>query len=159
MTFSRLRPSPEEQSGVAMIEFALLLTFLATLIFGLIDFGNTLSDYQDLKQGVREAAREATNHPEQFSSSAAFANFIVSRTGLSSSRLSITWSPSGTLSNGSTFQVCVNYATQSITGMGGPFLPSTLRSHVQMRMEPFPSSTFPAPAATPPVVRSLSPCS
>lgn len=159
MNILRSQRPHRNQAGVAMIELALLVTFIVTLIFGLIDFGNTLSDYQNLKQGVREAAREATNNPSQFTSSAAFATFIVSRTGLSSSRLSIRWSPSGTLSNGATFQVCVSYATQSITGIGGPFLPSTLRSHVQMRMEPFPSATVPAPVVSAPVVASLSPCS
>lgn len=162
-----------DDCGVAMIELALVLTFLAVLVFGIIDFGYTLSDYQNLRQGVREAAREAANNPAQFndvnsptcapftppSTAACFYDFIVARTGLSASQLTISWSPSGTalspIPGGKDFEVCVNYTTTSITGFAAPYLPKTLHSDVLMRMEP-PSSTFPAP--TSPAVSPLAPC-
>jgi len=142
-----------------MIEFALVLTFLAVLVFGIIDFGYTLSDYQNLRQGVREAAREAANNPSQFTdvssstckpfspptTSACFYDFIVARTGLSASQLAISWNQSGTITGHSVFKVCVNYTTTSITGFAAPYLPKTLHSNVQMLVEPLSTPLFPAP--------------
>lgn len=165
----------QSQVGVAMIEFALILTFLAVLVFGIIDFGYTLSDYQNVRQGVREAAREVTNNPTQFtvvagtppssppcstfvplptSTTECFQDFIRSRAGVSANQLTIGWSSStGTIAGGTSFEVCVDYTTKSITGFAAQFLPKTLHSDVTMRMEP-PSSTF--PSLSPPV---LAPCS
>lgn len=166
-----------DEQGVAMIEFALVLTFLAVLVFGIIDFGYTLSDYQNVRQGVREAAREVASNPSQFtvvtspptplsstcsafapaptSTEECFTDFIVARTGVSASQLTVSWSSAAAaprpLSGGTPFEVCVDYATKSITGFASSFLPKTLHADVVMRMEPT-SSPFP----TPPV--SLAPC-
>lgn len=46
--------------GAALVEFALLAPFLLVLLFGIIDFGMMLNDYQSLRQGVRDGARAAT---------------------------------------------------------------------------------------------------
>lgn len=153
------RAIERDQEGVALVELAILITFLTVLVFGFIEFGNTLSDYQNLRQGVREATREAAANPAKFTTSADFGNFIVSTTGLDSSRLTISWTSTGTFNSGDVLRVCVRYSTQSITGYAGLFLPSSLSSNVAMRMEPYPSSTFPKPVAGAPVVTSLAPCS
>lgn len=169
----RTLSGPYAEHGVAMIEFALILTFLAVLVFAIIDFGYMLSDYQNVRQGVREAAREATNNPSQFtvtpptppsppcstfvpaptSTSECFRDFIIARTGVNPSQLNIGWSSSaGTIKGGSPFEVCVDYTPKSITGFAASFLPKTLHSDVKMRMEPQ-SSTF--PSLSPPIP---SPC-
>lgn len=155
-----------------MVELALILTFIFVLVFGMIDFGNTLSDYENLRQGVREAAREATNNPSQFGSATTttclalspipttaaecFYRYIVARTGLPSSRLTVTWSNlPGNISTGTPFEVCVNFATQSITGYAQIVLPTTVHADVEMQMEPQ-TSTFPSPSS--PAVAAFSPC-
>src|SRR5438128_1590091 len=47
------------ESGVALVEMAILIPFLLLLIFGMIDFGIFLYRNIGLTQGVREAARQA----------------------------------------------------------------------------------------------------
>lgn len=139
------RLSRSDETGVAMIELALVLTFLAVLIFGIIDFGYTLSDYQNVRQGVREAVREAASNPSQFTTTSQFNDFIVARSGVSASQLTVSWKPSGSITGGSNFEVCVDYATKSITGFAAAWLPKTLHSDVVMRMEPPQTTGFPAP--------------
>lgn len=45
--------------GAAAVEFALVVPVLLLLVFGIIDYGLFLSDNLAVKQGIREAAREA----------------------------------------------------------------------------------------------------
>jgi len=40
------------------VEFALLLPLLVLLLFGIIEFGIVMNDYQSLRTGVREGARQ-----------------------------------------------------------------------------------------------------
>lgn len=42
-----------------MVEFAIVLPVLALLVFGLIDFGLIFNDLLELRQGVRDGARQA----------------------------------------------------------------------------------------------------
>jgi Flp pilus assembly protein TadG len=137
--------------GAVLVEFALALPFLVLLIAGMVDFGLLFNDTQSLRQGVREAVREATANPSQFESvssvtcqnlspvpttgSGCFQEFIQKRTGLSASRLSVSWSPSGDTTAGATFQVCARYTTASVTGIAAPFLPSVVHADVSARME------------------------
>jgi len=44
-------------AGTAAIEFVLILPVLALLVFGTIDLGRLLADYQTASQGIRDAAR------------------------------------------------------------------------------------------------------
>lgn len=45
--------------GVALVEFAIIMPILFALIFGIIEFGAAFNDYQSVRQGVREGARQA----------------------------------------------------------------------------------------------------
>lgn len=45
--------------GAALVEFALVAPLLVLLIFGMIEFGMALNDYQSIRQGVRDGARQA----------------------------------------------------------------------------------------------------
>ena len=47
------------QAGNAILEFIIALPFLTTLIFGAIDFGTFLNQYQFLTQAVQAGVREA----------------------------------------------------------------------------------------------------
>jgi TadE-like protein len=52
--------SPGRERGVALIEFALVLPLMVTILFGAIDFGFVSSDTTKLRQAVRETARRAS---------------------------------------------------------------------------------------------------
>ena len=42
-----------------MVEFALIAPLFIMLVFGMNDFANTFNDYNSVRQGVREGARQA----------------------------------------------------------------------------------------------------
>lgn len=63
------RPSQSEdgtktlwQEGQALLEFALVATFLTIVIFGIIDFARLFFAYATMSQGAREAARFGITH-------------------------------------------------------------------------------------------------
>lgn len=53
------RPAGASDRGVALVEFALVAPVLFLVVFGIVEFGMGLNDYQSLRQGVREGARQA----------------------------------------------------------------------------------------------------
>lgn len=50
-------PSPHRQSGVALVELALVLTILLTLMAGMVEFGRAFWYYEVLTRATRDAAR------------------------------------------------------------------------------------------------------
>lgn len=56
-TSRRVRPRGER--GAAAVEFALVFPFLLVIVFGIIDFGLYFNNSINVRQGVREAARQA----------------------------------------------------------------------------------------------------
>ena len=54
----------DRERGAVLVEFAMISILFFTLLFGVIEFGYQFNDYQALRQGVREGARQAT--VEQF---------------------------------------------------------------------------------------------
>ncbi|HEX9789922.1 MAG TPA: TadE/TadG family type IV pilus assembly protein [Kiloniellales bacterium] len=52
-----MRRLPAASGGAAAVEFVLVLPVLALLLFGTIDLGRLLADYQVAGQGIRDAAR------------------------------------------------------------------------------------------------------
>lgn len=55
----RGRAGRPDERGASAVEFALILPVLLVLIFGIIDYGFFFFDAIGLRQGAREAAREA----------------------------------------------------------------------------------------------------
>jgi Flp pilus assembly protein TadG len=49
----------KRKDGAALVEFAIVVTLLFTLVFGIIEFGLMLKDYLGLSQAAREGARSA----------------------------------------------------------------------------------------------------
>ncbi len=47
-----------KERGAAAVELALILPLVVALIFGALDFGMVLNDYQSLRAGVRDATRD-----------------------------------------------------------------------------------------------------
>jgi Flp pilus assembly protein TadG len=54
---------PDRQQGQALLEFALVISFLFLLIFAIIDFSRVFFGYATMSNGVREGARYAIVHP------------------------------------------------------------------------------------------------
>jgi Flp pilus assembly protein TadG len=46
------------ERGAALVEFAIVFPLLALIVFGIIQFGTTYNNYEAVRQGVRDAARE-----------------------------------------------------------------------------------------------------
>ncbi|MEO6144030.1 MAG: TadE family protein [Dermatophilaceae bacterium] len=56
----RLRPGRDSRDlGAAAVEFALVVPLLLLLVFGIVDYGRFFFDSVSLRQGAREAARQA----------------------------------------------------------------------------------------------------
>ena len=53
------RSRPQDDGGAAMVELALVMVLLFTLIFGIINFGLILSFKQDMTRAAAEGARAA----------------------------------------------------------------------------------------------------
>jgi Flp pilus assembly protein TadG len=54
-----------DQRGTALVEFALLLPFVALLVFGTIDLGRGFTQQNRLKNATREGASWAQLHPSR----------------------------------------------------------------------------------------------
>jgi hypothetical protein len=134
--------------GASTVEFALLLPILALLIFGIIDFGTTYNDYQQLRSGTRDGARDAvvTNYGTRTSCnlqagtpapSGAAINIICKvkeKVGNDNIRVGV-WAPGGWVI-GATLRVCSQQFASSTTGITGPFLNGKVMTvKVELRIE------------------------
>lgn len=57
---ARLAGFPGARHGIASVEFALIVPLLTLLLFGTIEVGRMISDYQAVTKGVRDATRYLT---------------------------------------------------------------------------------------------------
>ena len=53
------RGRSRRDGGAALVEFALIAPVLFLVLFGIIEFGIALNDYQSIRHGVRDGARQA----------------------------------------------------------------------------------------------------
>jgi hypothetical protein len=58
------QPRQEDERGQATLEFALVISFLLLMVFGIIDFSRVFFAYATMSNGVREGARYAIIHPD-----------------------------------------------------------------------------------------------
>lgn len=58
---TRVRPlrGRRGEDGAALVEFAIVLPVLVLLLFGIVEFGIALNDYQSIRHGVRDGSRQA----------------------------------------------------------------------------------------------------
>lgn len=109
---------------------------------GIIDFGSTFNDYNSVRQGVREGARQAVvadwdlDGCTSGSSSDRIACITAARIGLDPARTRVSVDLDGAYQPGQQLTVCAMYQAGSITGMFTPLLGSTvLTSRITMRIE------------------------
>ena len=48
-----------DERGAALVEFAIVMPLLFLLLFGVIEFAIAFNDYQSIRQGARDGARQA----------------------------------------------------------------------------------------------------
>lgn len=134
---SRRRP----ERGAAIVEFALVVPIFLLLVMGTIDFGATFNDYNSVRQGVREGARQAVVADWELdsctgTSSEKIACITRSRIGLDEARTRVRVQLEGNYEPGEQLTVCAMYQAGSITGMFGALLDGrSLNSRITMRIE------------------------
>jgi hypothetical protein len=123
-----------------LVEFALVVPLFLLLLFGIVDFGLALNDYNSVRQGVREGAREGV-----------VAEFGAACTGTASQRLTclteerigldaadtrVRIELQGDYSVGEQLTVCAQHPIVSTSGMFEPFLGGkVVQSRITMRLE------------------------
>lgn len=125
-----------------MVEFALIVPIFLLLVMGTIDFAMTFNDYNSVRQGVREGARQVVvadwDLPGCASGVASVRAACVTndRIGLDAARTRTRVKLESTYAPGEQLTVCSMYKARSVTGMFGAILnPLVLRSRITMRIE------------------------
>jgi Flp pilus assembly protein TadG len=149
-----VRGRARHDEGAALVEFAVISPLFFLLIFGIIEFGMAFNDYQSIRQGAREGARQAvvgeylstgTSCGLNGGAASAATNaqklicLVKQRSDVGNSlRVSIQLtdnSPSGD-NRGDPFKVCAVKPVETITGFLDPFIEGKpLRTEIQMRGE------------------------
>jgi len=121
------------EGGASLVEFALTAPFLILLLLGIIEFGYLFGEFNDVRHGAREGARAAAVNAGD--------NAFLHKTTCDSMDLTVdvsvrfTDGVSGAL--GETAEVRVVATPRSLSGLGmiEMFLPATLESSVEFRLE------------------------
>jgi hypothetical protein len=135
--------------GAVLVESALVLPFLCLLLFGLIEFGINLNDYQAVRQAARDGARQAvvadygtgacappgSATPAQ--NSQAVACTAKAGTDLSNVAAKVIFTDLNDENYAADkVRVCLAVGARSITGLVEPFLANVdLKTSVEMRAE------------------------
>jgi Flp pilus assembly protein TadG len=160
--------------GAVLVEFALVMPILLLLLFGVVEFGINLNDYQSVRQAARDAARQAvvgdygsgTCAPPLSATAAqnsqAVACTAKSATGLTGVAAKVIFLDQNGTTDFSTDKVtvCLAVKAKSMTGLLKPFLSNvTMKTTVQMRAEKQLALSTTAYADTDPTGASWSWCS
>lgn len=128
--------------GAAIVEFALVVPIFLLLVMGIIDFGFAFNDYNSVRQGVREGARQIvvadwdTDGCTTGSSSAKAACVTKARIGLDTADTRVKIVLPESYEPGDPVKVCAMYPFSSLTGMFGFALSGrAARSEITMRLE------------------------
>ncbi|HEY6532018.1 MAG TPA: TadE/TadG family type IV pilus assembly protein [Acidimicrobiales bacterium] len=135
--------------GAVLVEFALVMPVLFLLLFGVIEFGINLNDYQAVRQAARDAARSAVVADYGTGSCAppvsatasqnsqAVACTAKAATGLTGVAVKVIFTDqNGTAFTTDKVKVCVAVKARSMSGLLKPFLSNvTLKTSVEMRAE------------------------
>ncbi len=122
-----------EDQGASLVEFALLAPFLILLLFGIIEFGYFIGEFNDVRHGAREAARAAAVNAGDNS----FLHDLTcdSMDLTSGVTVRFTDSPSGDIGETASVQIAATPGSLSGLGLIEIFLPDDLQSTVEFRLE------------------------
>lgn len=116
-----------------MVEFALVVPFLLMLLFGVIDASWVMAQHNDLRQGVREAARLAAVNGGDV---AMMGNSICGRMDLATGQtITFTDSPNGKV--GELARAAVDAPMETLSGYTPVtrFFGGNLSSEIEFRLE------------------------
>lgn len=139
----RLGSSPQPRDGGATaVEFALLMPILFMLVFGILDYGMLFYDMIGLRQGAREAARQAVvQRPDAACTAGTMMDKVVCSTRRASNntlgdasgvRVRVL-TPDGWVQGGR-LVVCSQVKEKSLTGFV-PFPSGTIKTMTVMSIE------------------------
>jgi Flp pilus assembly protein TadG len=121
------------EHGATLVEFAILAPLLILLLFGIIDFGWAMGNYNDVRHGAREAARlAAVNAGDGPTMVTMTCNAMDMASGAT-----VTFTDGATGAVGEQAVVSVTAPLSSISGLNliSVFLPPDLTSTVRIRLE------------------------
>lgn len=132
----RFREKTENEEGAALIEFALVLPILLTLVLGIAEFGFALATELDVRHGAREGSRlVAVGTPDinRVCDAMTFDNGVV-----------VTFTGGGDVGDPATTTVTAPAVT--LTGFFGwiPGWPLPLSGEVQSRIEQVSTTGYPS---------------
>jgi hypothetical protein len=121
------------EKGASLIEFALIAPFLILLLLGIIEFGYVLAEFNDVRHGAREAARVAAVNGGDNT----FLHDATCDAMDLTSNLTVRFTDGASGGIGETASVQVAATPDSLSGLGliEVFLPDTLQSSVEFRLE------------------------
>ena len=139
----------QDDRGVALIEFAVIIPLVFALVFGVVDFGYSLSNLNSLRHGTREAARRAvvgdfgsdgTCSIDGGGALSADTQRLICMTkdkvGLEASDTKVRVAFDASYTEGDALLVCTQYPLESISGVYSSLLDSgRLTTRVDMRIE------------------------
>ena len=147
----------QRERGAALVEMALVLPLLMMIVFGIIEFGTTYSNYISLRDGVRQSSRLAVvGSTSGISTScglvgASEASNSVRRImcltkreiGLNQDQVRVkvmsatpTFTGTGTFAKNDALIICAQIPTKAVTGfLTSALTGNTLRTKLAMRIE------------------------
>jgi hypothetical protein len=123
------------------VEFALIVPVFMLLVMGIIDFAMAFNDYNSLRSGVAEAARQAAvgNYSTSSCTGTSTQELVCmteARTDLDPSRVRVRIDLPTTYTVGESVKVCAMYELESVTGMFDAVLENkAIKAETEMRLE------------------------
>lgn len=137
-----MKSGRSRESGVAIMEFALVLPILITLMASVVEFGVGFSRNLDVRHGAREGARlAAVNYSPLGNDGSAQTSELVAEIcrrvdGPTQMTVSLWFVSSGDDELGDFARIEVAQPFDSVTGLVGPLVDGMiLRSQVEFRLE------------------------
>ncbi|HEX9864852.1 MAG TPA: TadE family protein [Acidimicrobiia bacterium] len=133
VTANGSRSKGRGETGASLVEFALIAPFLILLLLGVIEFGYLFGEFNDVRHGAREGARAAAVN----AGNNAFLHDVTCHAMDLTTNVTVRFTDGSPGSLGDTAAVQVVASPQSLSGLAliEVFLPSTLESTVEFRLE------------------------
>ena len=133
VTASRSCLKGRGEKGASLVEFALIAPFLILLLLGVIEFGYLFGEFNDVRHGAREGARAAAVN----AGNNAFLHDLACDAMDLTTNVTVRFTDGSSGDLGDTAAVQVVASPQSLSGLGliEVFLPNTLQSTVEFRLE------------------------
>lgn len=129
----QLMAGRDREDGASLIEFAVIMPLIIILLLGIIEFGWVFGQYNDVRHGAREGARiAAVNQGDN----TFLLNYVCDSMDFDSpSTVEYTEPAGASIGDTGTIEVIATPGSLSGLGLIEIFLPSTLDSTIDFRLE------------------------